>query len=288
MKISLPRHFGRYAASLALGCLLATTAASAHQPRLVSGPGPTVDREPEISRAFYGELAGQPANFQAVSARPFVLHVSLLVPAVPGAATDFAATIFDEAGPLARLDGSQISWTRLHEPFANDEYLQGPEFRRQVPAGTYRIAVVSGDLRGRYVLVVGDREDFPPAEILHALAVIPHLKTAFFGKLPADFALSVFGAIYLALLLVAGAALAGLVRLLARLGRKRRLFHRQSSGGRNLGTPDRWVRLLLAVLLLAAGLMTWNAVLLLAAGYLAFEAATAWCALYAALGKNTA
>lgn len=57
---------------------------------------------------------------------------------------------------------------------------------------------------------------------------------------------------------------------------------------RNIGSPDRLLRLLIAVGLFAwAAFSSWSPTLLFFSGFTLFEATNKWCALYAAMGKNT-
>jgi len=44
------------------------------------------------------------------------------------------------------------------------------------------VAVRSPDNRGKYTLAVGEKEEFPPAEVLRTLVVLPRLKREFFGR----------------------------------------------------------------------------------------------------------
>jgi hypothetical protein len=48
--------------------------------------------------------------------------------------------------------------------------------------GEYNIKVFNSNNKGKYVLVVGDKEEFPLKEVLKALIVIPQLKVQFFEK----------------------------------------------------------------------------------------------------------
>jgi hypothetical protein len=271
-----------YIALTALAVLL-PVAALAHQPRLVTGPTVTV-LEPEVSKAYYGVLEGQPAVFSFQAPAEFDLYVGLLVPDIAGARTDLSATINRDGQVLVALDGGASTWKKFHEEFAGDDYLQGPEFRARGQAGSYEIAVSAPGDRGKYVLAVGEKESFTPAETLNALRVIPELKTGFFGQpTAAGFVTSVFGAVSLALALAAGALLALISRRLIRLFKKKSAVPIR----RNLGRPDRLYRLVIAVISLAAGLILWSPILQLVAGYVLFEAVAGWCVVYAAMGRNT-
>jgi len=157
----------------------------AHQPRFPE-PGTTVVRNPEVSQAFYAELTGSPQQFRIESLDSFQLYVHLLVPDIAGVTRDYSADIFalTPAGrePLARLDGPAFEWSEYFEPFAGDNYFSGPEVERSVGPGDWFVEVTSPDNTGKYVLVVGRGESFPPGEIVRTLGILPRLKRDYFGK----------------------------------------------------------------------------------------------------------
>jgi len=169
---------------------LTAWSAQAHQPRLVAGGAPTINVEnPEISQAFYSELKGQIQIYEINSDKDFLLYVNLLVPKTPQAKTDFWAVILkDEPGQaqwLGELDGTKFKWQEFYEKFAGDNYLKGPEFEKQVPAGKYFVRVLSfNSNQGKYVLAIGKEEKFPLKEILNTIKLLPALKKDFFGKSP--------------------------------------------------------------------------------------------------------
>lgn len=171
--------------------------ASAHQPRIVTH-GPVEVLQPEVSKAFYGELAGAPVEYRIRSEREFRLYVGLLVPDIPGARKDISADIYRVTGtgrePVAFLDATQSDWTPFFEKFAGNTYFWGPEFKaddspkgaahkgRTVPAGTYVINVFSPSNRGKYSLAIGDLESFPLTEIFNVAVTVPQVKRRFFGE----------------------------------------------------------------------------------------------------------
>jgi len=119
--------------------------------------------------------------------------------------------------------------------------------------------------------------------MFNSLRIIPRLKRDFFGKSPADFALSIIGGGELALSVIVGILIGLLYRLVSR-----RLFRSKTRTlARNIGRPDRLSRAVLALVLLAAGIAFWSVILMIAAGFVLFEAAAGWCALNQALGRNT-
>jgi hypothetical protein len=173
-------------ATVALAAVIAifSSVALAHQPNLVGRRTLIRVDEPEVSKAYYGELTGRPAVYEIRAPAPFTLYVNILVPDLPGIGTDLVAEVSRDGEMVAVLDGRGFTWTKFHEPFAGDDYLMGPEFRSAVGAGTYRIRVTNGRRVGKYVLAVGEAERFPPKVILRTLVDLPKLKRDFFEKSP--------------------------------------------------------------------------------------------------------
>lgn len=264
--------------------------ALAHQPRIVH-EDLTEITNPEVSQAFYGELHGAQAEYRINSARDFRLYIGILVPDVPNIRKDIAAEIYrlkDGAKEtVALLDGSRFKWTPFYERFAGDNYFWGPEYAaddsqkavvlkgRLVPGGDYRIRVFSQNNQGKYVLVVGDLEEFPPKEMLSALSIVPQLKLRFFGEGLLKTIMSPFVWGYILICYISAFAAGFLLRAMLK------------KGGKNIGKPDRLLRLLISAgLLVWAVTTTWNPVLLFLSGFTLFEAIFSWCGFYAALGKN--
>lgn len=165
----------------------------AHQPRLVDGNFTNVEN-PEISQAFYGELKGEPAYYKIESAETFNLYIGILVPDISNIDKDVSAEIYFEKDEgeelLAVLDGLNHEWFGYYEEFGGDNYFWGPEFKSEnafvkgvkVEAGTYLVKVFSPDNQGKYVFVIGEKEEFPFNEILNTIKVLPELKSGFFEK----------------------------------------------------------------------------------------------------------
>lgn len=173
--------------------------AFAHQPRMVQ-ENITEVYNPEISQAFYGELKGEPVYFKIQSDAPFNLYAGLLVPDLPAIKKDISAEItYQAVGGQDKLfyflDGQKSEWPKFHEEFANDNYFLGPEYKadntptfsvkgKDAQAGTYTIKVFSPDNQGKYVFVVGDKEEFPIEEMWKAVKVLPTIKSQFFNQSP--------------------------------------------------------------------------------------------------------
>jgi hypothetical protein len=188
--------------------------AEAHQPRLIKSDDPVVISNPQVSQAFYAELHGRPALYRLALAQPTQIYMGLLVPDLPGQRIDFAVALaVDQDGGeqvILSLDGQVHEWTRFFEPFAGDSYLKGPEFERDLPAGTYLVRVHSPDNHGKYVLAVGREERFGLAGMIETLERLPGVKR-FFGKSPLTAYFNVVGLFLLAA--VVGVGLFGLLLL---------------------------------------------------------------------------
>lgn len=186
-------------------CLATPLAVLAHQPRLVERGAIIQIQQAEVSQAFYGELAGSWQDFKIVVEEPFNFYAGILVPDLPMIKTNLSLEIFQlnpATTSLAFLDGAKFNWTALREPFAGDDYFKGPEFEQALVAGQYLIRVASPNLKGKYTLVVGRQESFPPGEIWKTLKVLPTLKSDFFNKAPWTMFFNYIGLMMLAALLV--------------------------------------------------------------------------------------
>lgn len=273
--------FGAFA-FIALVSLYAHSA-SAHQPRLTDGTE-TVVVDPEISKAYYGTLAGSPHTYIIQASSTFDLYVGILVPALADPHKDVSATIYRGDTMLATLGGESAEWKMFFEPFGQSSYWDGGEYKTRAEAGTYRIVVSSTHNDSKYSLAVGEVEAFDMRETVNTLRLVPKIKKNFFEESPASFILSPIGWGYVLLLYLA-AFLAGLMY---------RLVLRRFAAGtvrgveKNIGKKDRLERLILGVALLGWAIMTtWNPILLFFSGFCIFEAVFSWCGFYAAIGKNT-
>jgi len=162
---------------------------TAHQPRIIDGDfslkeNAILIEEPEISQAFYGELTGNPVYYKITSDKPFQLYVGILIPDISGVQKNFMSVeVTDSSGnTVLFLNGSDYDWKPYFEEFGGDQYLEGPEARKNVTAGTYYIKVFNNDNQGKYSLAVGEIEAFPPVEALQAMILLPILKQQFFEK----------------------------------------------------------------------------------------------------------
>ncbi len=96
---------------------------------------------------------------------------------------DFFVEVRDfENRRVTFLDGTQVEWKLYYEEFARDYYMMGPELRRNLEEGIYYMNISSSDNTGKYTLAIGEKESFPPGEILKTFISVPKIKMQFFGK----------------------------------------------------------------------------------------------------------
>lgn len=165
--------------------LTAATPALAHNPRLVydkeaPSSAPIIISNPDISQAFYGRLKGSPEyyRFDLKDKQDFYFHT--LAPDVAGITKDISAELFSTDGiSVSVLNATESEWPAYHEKFAGDNYFAGPEKTISLEPGAYTIKIFNGINEGKYVLVVGQRESFPPREIWGTIVNLPALKIYF-------------------------------------------------------------------------------------------------------------
>jgi hypothetical protein len=170
---------------LLLMTMIAVAVASnayAHQPHMVTDTGVTRVDKPEVSKAFYAELSGEPSVYEIVSPDSFALYVNILVPDEVDIPTDLSVTVTRGSDTIAVLDGPGYNWIKFYEPFGGDSYLMGPEQRLRAGPGTYVATVSRPGNEGRYVLAVGEREAFSLGDIVRIIGLMPRLKRDFFHK----------------------------------------------------------------------------------------------------------
>lgn len=262
--------------------LLSPVFTSAHQPRIVESRQ-TIVQSPEVSKAYYGQLASEPDIYVIRMTAPFDLYVGVLVPDIVGQKKDVSAVVLKDDIQIAVLDGATFTWKQFFEEFGHDNYWQGPEYKARVEAGTYEIRVWSSNNDSKYSLAMGEREAFDFKEGMNALTLIPKLKKNFFNESPINFILSPFGCGLILVMYV----LAGITGLAYRAVLKRIAKNSPRGVAKNIGKSDRLLRAAIGVaLLLWAITTTWSPVLIFFSGFTFFEAIFSWCGLYAALGKN--
>lgn len=174
-------------ASVALS-FAAAGVVQAHQPRYIKDGQLVIIKNSDISQAFYGELKGRSADYLIDLKEAGDLYFQILAPDLPGVDKDKTVTI-DYAPALGRpavnfaiIDPASAVWQNFYEEYGGDNYLAGPSVKKSGEPGYYFIKITSPDNSGKYVLAAGEKEEFPPLEIIKALITMPQLKKDFFQE----------------------------------------------------------------------------------------------------------
>ena len=249
--------------SLVSGALLLPALVLAHQPRMPES-FPVSVPDPEISKAYYSQLAGKPQVYTIVSDKPFALYVNVLVPDIAGQKKDVGAAVVkdgDAANPLVVLNGQDFQWKKFFEPFGHDTYWMGPEFRTKAGSGRYDIMVYSGSNDSKYSLAIGETEAFDFQETINAVDLIPRLKRDFFNESPANFIFSPFGIGYIIIMFALAFVAALFWRNAAQLASI-------NSGAAGMTNRNRLIAAAIGALLFVWAIFTsWNAGLLFLSGF---------------------
>lgn len=260
--------------------------AFAHQPRMVTQSSVIVT-DPEVSKAYYGQLAGESTVYRIVSDKPFMLYVGVLVPDITGQKKDISAVIIKDNNtntPFAVLDGANFEWKKFFEEFGYDTYWQGPEYKNNVEAGTYEIRISSSNNDSKYSLAIGEIEAFDFKESMNALTLIPQIKRDFFNESPAGFIFSPFGWGLILVMFILSFIFGFMYRLLIRRFAKNTV----RTSKKNIDLKGRLLRFAIGIVLFVWAITTtWSPILLFFAGFTFFEALFSWCGFYAAIGKNS-
>jgi len=147
----------------------------AHQPKLINY-SPAIDNPhvvifPEISKAYYSKLTGQPHYYVINSEDDFLFYTSILSPKINEEPARFSLEVLDgDQNIVYKVDGLDFEWTAWYEPYARDWYWKGPEIGVEsgkefqtsftIDAGTYYIKVFNESNTGHYSLAVGEAEFF--------------------------------------------------------------------------------------------------------------------------------
>lgn len=185
-----------------LACVLTilATPAAAHQPVVAAGASYPLDapfevEQPEISKAFFARLEGQPNYYRIVSSVPFRFYAGITVPKIGDCplVQRFSFDVLDgDLNPIIAADGEAFDWWPWYESFGKKWYWVGPEIGadfksdRVFAAGTYYIRVFNAENAGRYVLAVGDVESFPIDVIVKTMVVMPGINRDFWDNVSCE------------------------------------------------------------------------------------------------------
>ena len=97
----------------------------AHQPKLVyqspTKENPFKVNDPEISKAFYGQLKGVPHYFKIDSDRQFLFYTGILSPKVNSTYQSLSLDVIDKNNTIIfQADGESFQWNAWYEPYARD------------------------------------------------------------------------------------------------------------------------------------------------------------------------
>ena len=87
----------------------------AHQPRVVINRE-TVVPNPEVSKAYYGKLTGEPDVYVIKASEPFDFYVNVLVPDIAGQKKDVSAVVINKMPIFQQLRAYfslNVAWLQL-------------------------------------------------------------------------------------------------------------------------------------------------------------------------------
>jgi hypothetical protein len=262
---------------------LVPTLVSAHQPRLVESAAIEVT-DPEVSKAYYGELSGAPHIYTISTPSPFALYVGILMPYAENSTKDVLVEIRKDKELVQVIGGKGADWKKMFEFFGQSSYWDGGEYKANAGAGEYTVSVSSTNNNSKYSLAIGEIEAFNVSETISAINLIPQLKNNFFNESTISFIKSPFGWGYILIMYILAFVFGFLYRFVLKK------FAKGSVRGvqKNIAKKDRLIRLIIAIgLLVWAITTTWSPWLLFFSGFALFETIFSWCGFYAAIGRNT-
>ncbi len=176
-----------------LSVILVLKSAEAHQPVLNSEKSsseekPYIIEEPEVSKAIFAELKGEPHYYRIDSNTKFKFYAGITTPKIDNCplTKKFSFDVLDsEFELIKKKDGENFNWWPWYEKHGEKWYWIGPEIgeefksNREYNEGTYYIRVYNQTNTGQYVLAVGDIESFPISVIIKMLFTLPSINSAF-------------------------------------------------------------------------------------------------------------
>ncbi|MDC3315239.1 hypothetical protein OAV81_00660 [Candidatus Thioglobus sp.] len=156
------------------------TQAYAHKPVLnenstYPADAPYEIEEPEISKAIYSTLTGDPHYYRIQSDVDFDFYAGILAAKIGECALEskFSFEVLDaEFHNIDVADGENFKWTPWYEEYGKQWYWNGPEIGKNFlsdriyKAGTYYIKVFNNTNTGQYIIAVGDIEKFSFTDII--------------------------------------------------------------------------------------------------------------------------
>ena len=144
--------------------------------------------DPEISKAIYSTLSGDPHFYRIQSEEDFDFYSGILAAKIGDCALEskFSFEVLDSDFHLLYLaDGENFEWTPWYEEYGKQWYWNGPEIgqnfasNKVFKAGTYYIKVFNDTNTGQYILAVGDIEKFSLTDIVGLIFSMGAIENAF-------------------------------------------------------------------------------------------------------------
>ena len=131
--------------------------------------------EPEISKAIYSTLNGDPHYYRIQSDIDFDFYAGILAAKIGECALErkFSFEVLDsDFHRIDLADGESFEWAPWYEEYGKQWYWNGPEIGENFlsnevfKAGTYYIKVFNNSNMGQYIIAVGDIEKFSLTDIV--------------------------------------------------------------------------------------------------------------------------
>lgn len=144
-----------------------------------------VIEKPEVSKAIYGNLQGEPHYYLIGSEKEFNFYAGITVPKIDECPTfrkfSFNVTNMNNSEEIIieQIDGNSFEWWEWYEPYGKKWYWIGPEIGAEFKSntiyepGNYYIKVFNESNTGNYVLATGDIEKFGPLVIAKLPLIMP-------------------------------------------------------------------------------------------------------------------
>ena len=175
-----------------LSLVIGFKSAEAHQPVLNSEKSNSVEpyiiEEPEVSKAIFAELKGEPHYYRIDSETKFKFYAGITTPKIDNCplTKKFSFDVLDsDLEIIKKKDGEKFDWWAWYEKHGEKWYWIGPEIgekfksNREYNKGTYYIRVYNQNNTGQYVLAIGDIESFPISVIIKMLFTLPSINSDF-------------------------------------------------------------------------------------------------------------
>ena len=173
--------------------LILFTHAYAHKPVLNKNStyppdAPYEIENPEISKAIYSTLSGNPHYYRIQSDVNFDFYAGILAAKIGECALEskFSFEVLDsEFHRIDLADGENFEWIPWYEEYGKQWYWNGPEIGenflsdRVYKPGTYYIKVFNETNTGQYIMAVGDIEKFSFTDIVGLLFSMGDIENEF-------------------------------------------------------------------------------------------------------------